>query len=402
MWLTVEYGFTLDDSYLHRYSTLRVLSDDGADALYWDIHGGGFFEDVYDVSQLGLSYLPLLNSEENYEFSAIFQGNSIGVQIRELTAAEQPQRIVYDAPIVSGATWSTIGGRVGWYGSVSDKDMSISSFNLGSASYANLVTKPFISETPIEGAQLFTVDSGDKNIFERFFPLSQSDTVQIDNQKTVSGEGSYVFESFGTATNPGAISNQFTVNDWNHIYIEFDIWIPKTMNKNEIRPKLMLRPTEQPEGTSGNDVFSGVVPSYAPVAFDFIPSSWSHVTLDLRGSQAKNGEYFLVILSDGDGNIEQSYFRNKWWIDNVKINTQTIEWEMRSIENGSWTPFRRNVNRQYGGLHLPETQIGRHLQLQAKALTEDAWIAEYTLIPKYSSIGKMPSTYVYMLENEIQ
>jgi hypothetical protein len=388
-WLTAEYGFMNDDSYLRRYQTLRVASNDGANILYWDLQSGGVFEDVYDPTQSGLSYLPRLNDEINYEFSAIFQGNSIGVQIQELTSAEQPQRVIYDAPIVSSGDWSTTGGRIGWHASISDADLYISAFDLDSASYAKLITKQFISETPVEGAQLFTVDSGDKNLFEKFLPLSQADRVYVDNQKTVSGEGSYVFESFGVSKNPGAVSNQFTVNDWNHIYIEFDIWIPKTLNRSGVRPKLMLRPAEQPEGTSGIDVFSGVVPADAPIVFDFISGAWSHVTLDLRGTNAKNGDYFLVLVSDGDGEIDKSSFRNKWWIDNVKINTQTIEWEMRSIENGSWTPFRKNVNRQYGGLHLPETQVGRNVQLQAKALTEDAWIAEYTLIPKYSSLGKM-------------
>ena len=397
-WLTAEYGFMNNDSYVRRYQTLRVASNDNIDTLYWDLHSGGIFEDVYDLSQSGLSYLPRLNEEINYEFSAIFQGNSIGVQIQELTSAEQPQRVIYDGPIVSSGEWNTIGGRIGWHASISDADLYLSSFDLDSASYAKLVTKQFISETPVEGAQLFTVDSGDKNLFEQFFPLSQADRVYVDNQKSVSGEGSYVFESFGDSKNPGAVSNQFTVNDWNHIYIEFDIWIPKVLNKSEIRPKLMLRPAEQPEGTSGIDVFSGVIPANAPVIFDFIPGAWSHVTLDLRGTNAKNGDYFLVLVSDGDGEIDNSSFRNKWWIDNVNINTQTIEWEMRSIENGSWTPFRKNVNRQYGGLHLPETQVGRNVQLQAKALTEDAWIAEYTLIPKYSSLGRILENNKYMVE----
>jgi hypothetical protein len=171
------------------------------------------------------------------------------------------------------------------------------------------------------------------------------------------------------------------------------------MKRGDIRPKLLLRPAEQPEGTNGEDVFSGVVPANAPITFDFVPGAWSHVSLDLRGTRAKNGDYFLVVNSDGDGEIDNSSFRNKWWIDNVQINTQTIEWEMRSIENGSWTPFRRNVNRQYGALHLPETQVGRSIQLQAKALTEDAWIAEYTLVPKYSSSGRIYESNFYTVSS---
>jgi hypothetical protein len=397
-WLTAEYAFSsAPDSYLKRYKTLRVESGIG---FYWDIHPGGVFEDDYSSANIGVSYLPALVSESNYEIAGVFQGNSIGFQIQELTSAEQPQRVIYDAPYVSSAEWSTAAGRIGWYVEFADKDMSISAFDLESAAFAVLRTKQFISETPIEGAQLFAVDSGEKNLFERFFPLSTSDRVYIDNQKTAGGLGSFAFQSYGGTQRPGVISNQFTVNDWNHIYIEFDVWVPRDLRTPEKRPKFALRPVEQPEGTSGADVFSGIVPANAPIAFDFIAGAWSRVAFDLRGTNAKNGDYYLVIFSDGDGSSEASTFRNTWWIDNVKINTQTIEWELRAIENGSWTPFRKNVNRQYGALHLSENQIGKNIQLQAKALTEDAWIAEYTLIPKYLSPGRILDSNRYILEEQ--
>lgn len=400
-WLTVEYSFNLDpDAALRRYKTLRVLSDDGSDVLCWDIHPGGVYEDVYNPATEGISYLPELKSERNYEISGNFAGNSIAVQIQELTAAEQPQQIIFDAPVVSSAEWGPISGRIGWYFEFADKDMYVSAYDLESAAYAILRTKQFISETPVEGAQLFTVDSGDKNLFEEFFPLSPLDRVYVDNQKTSTGVSSYVFESFGQAQNPGVISNQFTVNDWNHIYIEFDIWVPRVLRSEEKRPRFGLRPVEQPEGTDGTDIFSGLVPLNAPIAFDFVAGAWSHVSFDMRGTQAKNGDYYLTIFSNGDGSDELSTFRNKWWIDNIQISTQTIEWEMRAVENGSWTPFRKNVNRQYGALHLSENQTGKNVQLQARALTEDAWIAEYTLIPKYISSGRILDTNVYILENQ--
>jgi hypothetical protein len=400
-WLTSEYQFNMTpDSALRRYKTLRVKSTTPTTPLFWDVHPGGVYEDSYYAGLSGISYLPELAGERNYQISAIFSGNSIGTQIEELTAAEQPQRVVYDAPSVSSEHWNPVSGRIGWYVEFADKDMTVSAFDLESAAYAVLRTKQFVSETPVEGAQLFTVDSGDKNLFERFSPLSPLDRVYVDNQKTSSGSSSYVFESFGRSKNPGVISNQFTVNDWNHIYIEFDIWVPRDLKTLEKRPRFALRPLEQPEGTNGADVFSGIVPLNAPIAFDFVPGAWSHVAFDMRGTQAKNGDYYLTVLSNGDGDQDLSSFRNKWWIDNVQINTQTIEWELRAVENGSWSPFRKNVNRQYGALHLSENQIGKNIQLQARALTEEAWIAEYTLIPKYISSGRILNTNVYILDEQ--
>jgi hypothetical protein len=392
-WLTAEYNFRMsvgnEDSYIKRYKTSRVKSTDGSIILYWDVHPGEIFEDDYDPSKTGISYLPNLNVETNYELSCSFTGNSIGVKIQELTSAEQPQRIIFDAMPASSEKWSPISGRIGWYAEFADYDTYISAVDLESAAYALLVTKPFTSETPVEGGQLFTVDSGNKNLFENFFPLSQNDRVYIDNQKTYSQTGSFTFQSYGGSKNPGIISNQFTVNDWNHLFIEFQFWAPRELKTDELRPKMSLRPVEQPEGTSGSDIFSGIVPVNAPIAFDFVPGAWSYVSFDLRGTNAKNGDYYLVIASDGGGDADLSSFRNKWWVDSVQINTQTIEWEMRAIKNGSWTPFRKNVNKPYGALHLSENQIGKSVQLQARALTEDAWVAEYTFIPKYISSGRV-------------
>lgn len=383
-WLTAEYGFRMsvgnENSFVKRYKTTRIKSQDDDYVLYWDIHPGEVFEEVYDVTKTGISYLPDLNNEINYEFSASFTGNSISLQIQELSPAEQPQRVIYDAPNVSSSEWSVIAGRIGWYAELVDYDTYISAVDLESAAYALLVTKVFESETPVEGAQLFTVDSGSKNLFENFFSLSNLDVVRIDNQKTYSQKGSFAFISSGETLKPGLVSNQFTVNDWNHISIEFQFWAPRELKTETLRPKLSLRPIERLDNTE--DVFAGLVPAAAPIAFDFIPGAWSYVSLDLRGVNAKNGDYQLVIESDEP-------FRNNWWIDDIQINSQTIEWEMRAIENGSWSPFRNNVNKQYGGLHLSENQIGRQIQLQARALTEDAWIAEYTLIPKYLSPGRL-------------
>jgi len=433
-WLTSEYGFSMSDAYFKCYKTLRVRSSSD---IYWDVHPGGIFESNYeptstpvtqctettkpgspsigdfifttdtkkfytwggtewsereDPNARKIGQIQLLKPETSYEFVTKFESNRIGVQINELTSAEQPLRTIYDADSCTSEKWTAVMGRIGWYFEFADKDLRVSSFDLDSASYASLITKPFLSETPIEGGQLFTSDSGFRNLFESFRTLNNEDRITTDNQKTSSRTGSYAFQSTGIKEYPGITSNEFEVHDWNHLYIEFDVWVPKRLNTRTLRPKLLLVPSEQPASTSGLDIFSGVVPSNAPLSFDFIPNAWSSHQLDFRNINAKNGKYRLVILSDGDGNPEVSIHADKWWIDNVKINMQTIEWELRAIENGSWSPFRGNVNKQYGALHLSGSLSGRHIQLQARALTEDAWVAEYTFIPKYAGSGLIVRT----------
>jgi hypothetical protein len=398
-WLTAEYGFInnpiSEAYYLKRYKTNRMASThltlpSTGKLIYWDLHPGGIVENNYDSSLIGHSYLPSLLPEFNYEFAATFSSTSINVDIIQLDYEEQPVRKIYSAPAASSSAWNTVRGRIGWYAEFSDLDAHVSSFNLESAAYASLTTKTFKSETHVDGAQLFTVDSGNKNLFTGFSPLSSFDEVLIDNQKSLSGEGSYVFHSTGSSFRPGVLSNEFFVEDWNHIFIEFDIWVPKRLKTNILRPKLWLLPKEHEVGTVGT--FTGEVPEKGPVAFDFVPGAWSHVSVDFPGINSKNGPYNLIIGSDGDGNTSVSAaFKDRWWIDNVKINRQTVEWEMRALDapNNAWVPFRRNINLQYGALHLSEDRAGKEIQLQAKALTEDAWVAEYALLPRYMTPGKI-------------
>lgn len=396
-WLTTEFGFKNglinENYYLKRYKTIRFVSYDVASPpgvlLYWDIHPGEIFTDTYNDQQIGQSFLPDLNSEFNYEFAATVSSTSINVELMLLDPEEQPVRKVYVSQPASDGAWSNVRGRIGWYAEFSDLDAHISSFNLESAAYASMTTKTFISETPVDGAQIFTVDSGDKNLFTGFTSLNVEDEVLIDNQKSLSGQGSLVFHSLGGSFRPGVQSNEFFVEDWNHLFIEFDIWIPKRFKTNVLRPKLWLLPAEHEKDTVGS--YTGQVPDDA-VAFDFVAGAWSHVSIDFRNISAKNGAYRLIIGADGDGNTSASAaFKGRWWFDNVRINRQTVEWELRATDapNNTWVPFRRNTNLKYGALHLSEDRAGRKIELQAKALTEDAWIAEYTLLPRYVSPGRI-------------
>jgi hypothetical protein len=435
-WLTAEYAFNKSNALLRRFKTTRIRSKiENSDVdLFWDTHPGSIFQETYVDTNIpvklctesnfpsspsvgdyvfttdsdlyyrwngsvwvlspnpnppNLDRLSLLEPENNYELSLIVDSNKMIVEIYRLTYAEQKTgRPVYISKTATSPEWKSIFGRIGWYAEFADKDTYVSSFNLESASYALLRTKPIISETPVEGGQLFTVDSGVKDFFTGFTSLRKEDTIVIDSQKVSGGSStsSYAFQSYGTSELPGIVSNEFEIDDWNHMYIEFDIWVPRVLNTYDLRPKITLRPLEQPPATNGIDVFSGCVPE-TPLEIPFVPGAWSKYKFDLRGISDKNGKYFLEIFSDGGGDPSYSKHSSRWWIDNVHIYTQTVSWEMRAVKDGSWTPFRNNFNNKYGGLHLSERAVGNYVQLQARALTEEAWVAEYTLIPKYVSMG---------------
>jgi hypothetical protein len=433
-WITTEFGYNKTRSYIKTFKTYRARSlDDSSVEMYWDVHPGGvatvqqsfhppwsnttvyvigdtvehsghFYKALQNNGQWdpthptisGLKLEPAeslpnsrywgridtisdlkgVQSSSRYIFSSLLESNSAitSVDFYEVS----PDRIYEDAK-TSKQEWTQKSGRTGWYAELLD-DSEIESFTFESAGYAILRTKQLLCDTPVDGAQLYTKDSGYKNVFESFSPKNPDENVVIDwSNAPYSSEGSFRIDPKGQKYYPGFISNQFTINNWAHVFIDFDIWVPSNLTTENLKPKIYLQSAD----FTVLDEENVPVEYLGPLSFNFTPNVWSSVSKSLRDFERyPTGEYFLIVASDEPHN-------KSFWTDNVKINQQTIEWEIRAISGGAWFPFRNTVNEMYGAVHLPASQRGTEIQLQARALTEDAWVSEYTLRPHYAELGRL-------------
>jgi len=378
-WLTTEFGYRFDMTYIKSFKTFRSRSIGGGFGdIYWEIYPGGAVTDETTsmAADLISSLSPLL-SETVYLLSSKLDSNRIIHSIELMNEFNKPIRKIFESVRYTNSEWTEKNGRVGWHMSSID-DSEMRSFDIIPFSYSILRTKEIETETPIDGAQLFTVDSGYRNAFERFASKNPRDFIQLDSTKSLSGE-SYKLSGSGQDDYPGFISNQFSINNWSHVIIEFDIWVPKELDGESLRPRLYLQPTDFTVTDRDNAELEYV----GPATFDYTSNTWSHVSVSLRQfEQYLTGDYIMLISSIVPHNANI-------WIDNVKINQKTVEWEIRAVRGGSWSPFRDSINKRYGAIHLPKNQRGRFIQLQAIALTEDAWISEYTLKPKYAQLGRI-------------
>lgn len=394
-WLTSEFGFNNVRTYIKTFKTFRVRSAGGPQIgdIYWEIYPGEIYTELQESTTPDLiSSLGRFAENTSYQLAANVSANSITVAIDLFDVFNRPVRRLFESVRRTDGTWTEKAGRVGWWAEFIE-DVEMRSFDFAPTSYALLRTKVIETETPVDGAQLFTVDSGYVNVFEFLRPNRAEEFVELDPTKSISGS-SYKLTGAGLGQYPGLISNQFDVDNWDHIFVEFDIWVPGDLATNNLtRPRFYLRPADFAFSDEANQ--SGLV---GPITFSFVPNTWTPVSISLsKFSQYLTGNYKFIVAS-------VLPHKTNIWIDNVKVKKQTVEWEIRTRRGGAWMPFRGMMNEQYAAIHFPPNQTGSELQLQARALTEDAWISEYTLVPRYAPLGRIlyKDATIYLCEGKSQ
>lgn len=253
-----------------------------------------------------------------------------------------------------------IGGRVGINTSFIHRDAFIDELSAASTGFATLRTKTFPSRTPVDGAQLTASFSVDENLFRDFRWIDPAEEY-IDQTKTLSGRGSF-------RTSKGYYTNSVLIEDWNHTYVSMNVWVGQNVTDTN-QPALYLR--------SGAGEVEVLLPTLQP-------NQWNAVHVDLSTLiDEQTGLFYTFVVQPKDYDTALGYF----WIDNMKIGRRLVDWQVRATENGVWRSFFGAVNQPDAGLHLPGTERGTELQLQAVALTPEAWVASYTLKPRYAQLG---------------
>lgn len=376
--LVGELVFNNTDISLHRYKITRTFASN----QYTDSNPDG------TISILKSGPLPLpgvlapLKPNTSYRFTTEALSNGLRVAIYELDSAFAVVKTHFDTNFVFTGFFTRVPGRVGWWADTTGGTL-IRAFTAGSVTFSVLRTSIFRTRTPIDGAQLFVEASEDIELFNNFSSLAPTDQVTYDAQKSLSGS-SFKFTADGHATrvNPtvGLISNAFTVDDWSHTTVEFDIWLPYSALTSDTKPIVYFKipDTEATFGPGTNTV--------GPIQIEAIPGNWSHNRIDLTAfNRQPTGSYALWIVQPNPSN-------EPWWIDNIRVRRQAISWEMRAIEDGDWVPFGNTVNNRNAALHLDFPARGRALQLQAKALIPEAWISSYSLVPHHAELGRIIPT----------
>jgi hypothetical protein len=201
------------------------------------------------------------------------------------------------------------------------------------------------------------VYSADLNLWDSY---SGSD-ILIDQTKTVSGTGSY-------RTAIGVTSNQFIVDDWEQTYLRLAIWVSNNVT-------LANQPVIEVNGSASHSL---VVPKLQP-------SQWNYLDFDLTLLRDLiTGSPYTISIEVAP---EPDRPLGNFWVDSTMVGRRRVAWSARAQANAPFRPFYGLVNEPNGALHFRPSERGKELQLQAVALTTDAWVSSFKLFPRYAELG---------------
>lgn len=312
---------------------------------------------------------------KSYFFVGLLEGSSARVQIYKLnTDGSAVQIPVFDSGMIEDdAIFRRRPGRFGWQAALEDADAYIDSIRPRKLCFAEYLSAPLESITPVDGAQLFADFTDNKQLWDggfNLYPATPSALrVTRDTARSTSGESFKVVTS-GEAAYEGLATNLITFTEFDQAEIHFELWLA-----GEAKPfqASLVSPT------------GATIPFTMP---KIEPNQWQLIKLQMPEEVVfQTGQYKFQILSGKNS-------ASTWWIDSVSIFQRAVQWSARSTVDdpwhsnyAPWTDFREviNVNRQ-GILLFPR---GKELQLRGRALVQNASIKNPRLIPRYAQLGRL-------------
>lgn len=298
-----------------------------------------------------------LSTTTHYVFRVELTGNTMVAKLYQCSFDEVVGTLEWFSAPVSSTDFPYRNGRVGLIGNLVSRDSYILDYQASPTGYAVFQTVPYTSITPVDGVQLQVQYSPDQNLFSNFTGADLS----IDTTKTISGQGSY------KASMP-ITSNQFIIDDWTETYFSAAIWLGPAASLTQ--PQILL---------------NGIYPLRVPT---LIPSQWNTFDVDLSmyNELITGTPYTFTIRANPSSPVGLGTF----WVDSVIIGRRKISWAARANPNNLWREFRDNINDPKAALHFNINERGNQLQVQATALTDDAYVVcggGLKIFPHYAELG---------------
>lgn len=313
-----------------------------------------------------------------YYVMANVEGNSVRVRIYQIDEAgnfgspEAYGMVLDTTAIVNEDLFKRRKGRFGWYARFADGDASLNNIRPRSQSFGEIVTKTFASSSPVEGARLQVAGSSDRTLFETLGSGPWGGNVITDTEKSRSGNGFKITSNQNTPLQ-GVQTNLFTIDDFDHTEISFDLFFPSYAL------------------SAGSNLEAFLYGRYANVISlnlgGFVPDQWHRVKAYLRNDLVQGGDYRLIIVQSLPATD------TTWYLDNISIVTRTLEMSGRAtrpdawgMQPENWVPFKDTVNQIQSGTLFAER--GKEIQIRGKALRQDSYIHEIRTLPKYAELGR--------------
>lgn len=389
---------------------------------------------------------PPLDNTKRYLLSVQLKGTQIIPTLYSTYTDKSVRQQEWQPPsAITNSAYVYRNGRVGFIADLFTRDAYVDALEVAPQGFAELVTQPYNSRTPVDGAQLAAVYASDLNLWTGMSGIG----LVTDTNKTISGNGSY-------RTSGQMKTNDFLADDWTQMYLQMAIWVSSAVTVDN-QPQILLNVpggiqlgnptisiaspgvvTLASHGLKAGDTVyfttTGALPSplspnttYYVISSGLttnqfeIATSFGGTAINTSGTQSgihtlvKNApeQLFPGALKPAQWNdlyFDLGVFRNLltgaanysftiqpgaapdrplglYWVDSMVIGRRRVAWAVRTSSSNPWREFKEAVNNPNGAVHFPHDERGTALQLRADALTDDAWVSSFHLFPRYAQLG---------------
>jgi len=316
-------------------------------------------------------------------FKATVLDNTIQCKLFELKNNELVP--FYDTGVIESMFFHNTRGSFGWSADLKDGQTQIQSIRSNRMIYGEYKSSIMNSITPVKGAQIFANQTDEKELITEDLKSNQWTTntgalsAKIDNKDIKKPIKIYTISDANTSAWQGVETNKFKIENFEDIYITFDLNFSST--DNNIAAFLYDR--------DRNKLFELNVPS-------FTLGQWQSIKLTPYSDKVLPGNYSLVIVEDGYNNS------SAWSIKNVSVKQRAINWQGRSFIDGGWEIGDRDwINNHFVNL-IPVNKFtdtmnsndgmvfaksDTELQVRAQALNQFVEIHLFDVQPKYATPG---------------
>jgi hypothetical protein len=299
----------------------------------------------------------VLTANTDYFLQIEFQGDQIRASIYKANG-------LFPGALVETTGWLTVNvlgrGYVGFYTQIENYSFTIDHIGVSSAGFATFESTPFESITPVIGATLFSHDSANVN-------LTEGATISLSGDATITA-GIFGGKSSSTrAVRTGA--------QWFGGIELSSATLPTASSQAIISGELYPLSTRGILRAALLDADDRVV--WLSQIPNVVANQWNTFSIPLHGSIPIVPINLLV--------HQRGYYNDTFYVRNVKVEHASVAWEASADAGTNWQPFLYALDSRYTGLRF--LTAGTKLKVRAVALSDQAWIQGYQLLPHYSLPG---------------
>lgn len=306
-WSTAETAIAIQDQDGRGFSTTQSALEPNKTYLY--------IASLRDYTARGRLYLlstlkGMLQSELNLLTQGELENLNRGVEVT------QPALVYDTGKLADQSVYKRRKGRMGWHANLVDGDAFVDSVRTRGLNFAEIRTRPLLSDTPVVGGQLFVPHSSAIQMFAGFSPTTQTPAIHVtrDKDRSTSGE-SWKVVDYGQEAKHGVVSNLMVFTNFEESEVTFDLYYPSSGPGIEAYLQ-----------SAGGLRIPLVMPRV-------VRDQWHRYQIPTRfANEVQTGTYRLVL-------IQPEASRTTWWVDNVEVTERTVAWEACANEPDPWAPL---------------------------------------------------------------